>query len=520
MFQEENKDFQYNSCVSRGICSINPRILALQTVILLFLRIFAKQTKDKNLDSQTENFILTTIVLTINNPEYNENSYLFAIKALKKILPKYLDNFSTANIKEEKEKVLKLLDESFDIIKAIKFGEKILAQSQKALSSEIRDLFNIILIITKSLSVSLLELQDYKKENSSTFKEILTLLSKINIEEIDVEYLKTVIHNSAKLDISLMSKLREAQEERYGIQNINEVSYTTIPNKAVLVVGSNIKELENVLEALKEENIDVYTHDDMMLAHTFPKFLKYPKLRGQFGFGLENCLLDFATFPGPIILTKNSLHNIENFYRGRLFTTDYTTLPKGIIKIVDNNFSEVIESAYQAKGFKTGKQCETVLIGYNYKKITQYIKKKLENKNYKQIFLIGFDSYSFEQRAYFEKLIKLAPNDFLFISFSYSAEKDNVIFINTCFDYFAIIKIFNFLHKLKLPTTVFIPKCDKKSISQIVYFSSFDNTNVYVGKCISTLFNPNLIKTLLKEFKINSLSFAKKDLDEIIKKIV
>ena len=100
--------------------------------------------------------------------------------------------------------------------------------------------------------------------------------------------------------------------------------------------------------------------NDMMLAHTFPKFSTYQHLRGQYGQGIENCLLDFATFPGPIILTKHSLHNIENFYRGRLFTTDYTSSPKGIIKIENNDFSDIIDSAKKSKGFKTGKQCETV----------------------------------------------------------------------------------------------------------------------------------------------------------------
>ena len=30
------------------------------------------------------------------------------------------------------------------------------------------------------------------------------------------------------------------------------------------------------------EDIDVYTHDDMMLAHTFPKFSEYKRLKGQF----------------------------------------------------------------------------------------------------------------------------------------------------------------------------------------------------------------------------------------------
>ena len=42
MSYDNFEDFQYDSCVSRGICSINPRNSALQTVLVLYLRLFAK----------------------------------------------------------------------------------------------------------------------------------------------------------------------------------------------------------------------------------------------------------------------------------------------------------------------------------------------------------------------------------------------------------------------------------------------------------------------------------------------
>ena len=164
------------------------------------------------------------------------------------------------------------------------------------------------------------------------------------------------------------------------------------------MVGYNIKELENILENVKNENIDVYTHDDMILAHTFPKFRKYAHLKGHFGKGLENCLIDFAIFPGPIILTRNSLHNIENFYRGRLFTTDYSISPKGVIKIDSSNFEEVITSAKKAKGFKTGKICNSIIIGFNYDEITELIDEKIKSCKYKQIFIIGPDENIEEQK--------------------------------------------------------------------------------------------------------------------------
>jgi hydroxylamine reductase len=374
------------------------------------------------------------------------------------------------------------------------------------------DTYRIMLVVAKSISINLMDLESFEKTSDNGFTQILKILETINQCETNQETLKELIIQSSQIDHDIMKSLREAQEERYGKQGISEVTYSTCPAKTVLVVGSNIRELETVLEALKETNIDVYTHDDMMLAHTFPKFKEYENLKGQYGQGLENCLLDFSTFPGPIILTKHSLHNIENLYRGRLFTTDYTC-PKGVIRIINNDFSEVIKSAENAKGFKTGRQCETVTIGYDYENIVNIISKKLNSPKYQQIFLIGLERYSLEQKTYFDKLIKITPKDTLIISFSYKIEQENYIHINTCFDSYGLMRIFDTLKEYKKPISIFMPKCDKSTISQMIYLSSFDNTNVFVGKCTPIILNPSLMTTLKNIFKIKNITSAKKDIN-------
>ena len=521
MVNEFYEEFQYDSCVSRGICSINPRISALQTVLVLYLKLFAKYSLGLNLEKDTKDFILNTISITIYNSEFNEKSFLFAVNIFKNKLPKIMEAYYESNLEQdmelEKNKAIELFNSTEDIVQAIKFGEKILKRAIEQIPIKIRDLYNIMLVITKSISINLLDLESFDKEHAKAFATVLNLLSKINLEEQNIEVLKAEIIAASKVNIELMKIIRETQEERYGMQKSNVVSYSTYPNKAVLVVGTNIRELETILEALKNENIDIYTHDDMMLAHTFPNFSMYPRLKGQFGQGLENCLLDFATFPGPIILTKHSLHNIENFYRGRLFTTDYTTNPKGIIKIENNDFSKVIDSAEKSKGFKKGKQCESLSIGYDYDEVISYLKIKLETKKYKQIFMIGFDGYSLEQKSYFEKLIKLIPNDVLILSYSYNIEKDNLIHINTCFDDYSWIKIFEYVKHFDLPIKVFVPKCGRNSISQMVYFSNIKKVKVFVGKCTPIILNPSLINTLQETFSIQGITIAKKDLEEILK---
>lgn len=516
-----NEDFQYDSCTSRGICSINPRTSALQGVLVLYLKFIAKYAlniyEQGVVDETIKNLILNTITITVSNPEFTESSFASAVLMFKEELPKIIEKYNDICKEEDfsKEKLssLELFKETKDIISAIRYGEREKIKILEKYPSEIRDLYQIMLVISKSISINLMDLESFGENFDEGFLTILKLLEQINLEEQNIETLKDFIYQAVKIDNEITRLVRVAEEERYGKQGISEVSYTTTPSKAVLVVGSNIRELETIVESLKDTEIDIYTHDDMMLAHTFPAFSKYQHLKGQYGQGLENCLLDFATFPGPIILTKHSLHNIENFYRGRLFTTDYTC-PKGVIKIVENNFNEVIESANSAKGFKTGKHCETVTIGYDFDTTINEIKSLIPN--YNQIFFIGLERYSLEQKAYFEKLIKHTPKDVLIISFSYNFERENLIHINTCFDSYSMIKIYDEIKESQKPITVFVPKCDRNSISQMIYLSGNSNTKVFVGKCTPIILNPSLMNTLQEIFQINSITSSKKDLERIL----
>ena len=257
MSYDNFEDFQYDSCVSRGICSINPRNSALQTVLVLYLRLFAKfaiEIDENKIDKKIKDFILNVISITIYNPEFNEESFNRIVVGFKVVFPEILDEYNTLfpekNIDDEKSKLLELFDETEDIVSAIQFGEKKFNLAQKEIPSKIRDLYNIMLVITKSLSINILDLNSFEKSSGNGFKTVLNLLSKINIGEADVESLKEDIFLSAKVDKLLMKSLREAQEERYGKQSSAEVSYSTMPAKAVLVVGSNLRELETVLEAL------------------------------------------------------------------------------------------------------------------------------------------------------------------------------------------------------------------------------------------------------------------------------
>jgi len=518
-----NDNLQYNSCVYKGICSINPRTSALQNVLGVYLHLCAKyclklEEKD-SLNPKIKKFILNLIAISISNSDFTEECFMEAISGLKELFPKiiktYNDVYNKDDFKDENILDSDIFQKSSDIVEAIKFGEYIFKTKISNLSVLNMDLLKILMILSKSISINLIDLESYKINDKEAFKMLLLIFSTVDTD-VETDNIKTLIYKSAKINTVLMDKLHAEQEKRYGKQKITDVSYTTTPSKAVLTVGSNIKELEDVLESLKNTDIDVYTHDDMMVAHTFPKFGEYKNLKGQYGHGVENCLIDFATFPGPIILTKHSLHNIENLYRGRLFTTD-ENFYKGVIKIENNDFSEVISSADNSKGFKKGKSCETVTVGYDYDKCVELIKDKLNTNKYKKVVVIGLKDYSSKHRDYFEKMIKLISNDILIISFSYNFTKNNLLHFNVCFDAYAVVRMVSYILNFNIPMDIFLPKCGKNTLAEMIYFAQFEKNTIYMGECEPIIINPSIQNTLKEVFKIKTINSAKKDSEEVNK---
>ena len=517
-------DYQYDSCVSRGICSVDPRTSSLQEILVLYLRVsayYALKTKQSgNINEKIKHLILSTISIMVSNPKFSENDFKTISEKFNEELPvlieKYEEMCKESDIEPDYIKSVLKYDKSTDIIKSIQIGEKEYLKKAQLILPEVRDMYKILFVLAKSLCINMLDLESFGI--SDGYEVILKLLNSLNFENETVEVLKELTEEVTKFDNKLMKTLNAVKEERYGIQRPKEVSYTTTPSKAVLVVGSNIRELEIIAEALKDTNIDIYTHDEMMLAHTYPKFDEYKNLKGQFGQGMESCLLDFATFPGPIILTKHSLYNVDNLYRGRLYTTD-VAYSKGVISIQNYDFSDVIQSANEAKGFKKGKVCSNEIVGFDYNEASDLFKKEIKTKKYSKIFVIGLNGYTKEEKEYFETFLNLVPDDVLVVSLSSCVKKDNVICLNACFDSYAMLKISeNILEKYNQDIVLFFPKCDRNTISKMIYLSALKKAQIYVGKCTPISLNPNLVYTLKKVYGIKNLTSPKKDLQEILGK--
>ena len=212
MKENSNEGFQYNSCVFRGICSINPRITALQAVIILYLRFFIRFLSHIDVNSEIKDFILNTLAITLYNPDFNEDSFLYATKRIKEFLPKIMDkNFEENSFFEreiEENNASNLANETETILDSIKFGERILSTHLEKIPSTIRSLYGIMLYIAKNLSINLLELQNYNEDCTEGFEIILKLLNNIDPINFDKEDLKSIIIEASRIDYNIIYQIR------------------------------------------------------------------------------------------------------------------------------------------------------------------------------------------------------------------------------------------------------------------------------------------------------------------------
>jgi hydroxylamine reductase len=282
-----------------------------------------------------------------------------------------------------------------------------------------------------------------------------------------------------------------------------------------MVSGSNLQDLKLLLEALKNQDIDVYTNGNLLIAHAFSHFKSYKNLKGHFGTGVFNTILDFATFPGAILLTRNEFQNIEYLYRGRLFTTDKIA-PQGVVKIENKNFLPLINSAKQAKGFAKGQDRGVEIVGYDERELTALLEDIVKH-DYEKIFIIGPSNFSIAQQEYFKKFFALMGKNSFVISFSYSADLKNILHINVGNNY-AIL--YNILQKIfeKIPInseklSFFMTKCDVNSLSNIINLKNKGAQNIFLSDCPPLVINPSVFKAFVNLLKIHNITTPKADLE-------
>ena len=100
MFYNYHEDYQYDSCISKGICSINPRTSSLREVLVMYLKHLAFYTLQLKYlgvkNDYTEDIILNTLSGLMSNLETGNEQFYQTLINLKAIILESVDTYKNS----------------------------------------------------------------------------------------------------------------------------------------------------------------------------------------------------------------------------------------------------------------------------------------------------------------------------------------------------------------------------------------------------------------------------------------
>lgn len=525
MFEESDE------CLTKGICSVNPTLSSLHEIILLYLigvSFYYTKLPESSITNSEEikSAILYSLFTVITNSDYNQDLFHNITEKLYEYISQLRILYEKQCLEQNTEiqtlKAYFKYSKGFDLTDAIRKGEKYFIKKTQSFSQRQKDLYDIAIFICKSIGIKLIELKKLGKTHEQSFGAILSLFNNLSPGNFSEENIIKEINSAIEIYYDLARTTFYTQIELYGDLSLTEVPFAIEAGKAILVSGFDFKQLEMVLKAVEGTDINVYTHGlEMLMAHSYSKMRSHPNLKGHFGTSLESSLIDFASFPGPILMTKCTLQRIDYLFRGRLYTLD-PFAPMGVIKLKENDLEPLIKSAHESKGFMHAQTKPPIKVGFNEKELFNLMDKiidKIKKQEIKHLYFVGLSNApNFAYKEYFTKFFELLPKDCYVLSLGYPLNKENVFHLDSYYDYTLMYKCIKRLREnfslSDLNLHMFLTKCDKHTISNLLYLKHIEIKDVYMCKCPPTLIGPSLITTLQEVFGVKEFSDPQKDIGD------
>lgn len=513
-------------------CVSDPIQASLKEILLYEIRLLSYYTlklKEFNFEYKKyakhiiDGVCVVSLNMEINRNEFSE--YLLNLIDLRCEAQKnYIDYCEKNNLDLQILKAYTDKCSDFNFIDALKQGELQNIQKNKILDKDKKSLYDILYIILQNACRNIAQINLFNEnEAEDETIEIIKLISSTNFKSTGTEKLKSRIEKASQINYGLYKKLKNLSYQRFGIPHLSEVKLDYKKGKAVLVTGDSLMDLYDFLQATKDTDINVYTHDALILAHCYDEFKKFKNLVGHYQKSIENLEMDFSSFPGVILITRNGNGNYLNIIRGLIYTTNEIG-GKGVTVVKNNDFENLIKTANEQEGFKKDKQFDKIQIGYNFDEFEVQLEKiveQIENDKIKNLYMFGLLNNIGGLDDYYKNFIDKIDDNSYIISLSFDEKKDNLYHINSYYDYSLTYKILEKLEpscvKKNIPINIIMTELNLSLISRIFdIVNNFEYENIYIPNRISDHVNPQIIETLKSQFEIKILSGnVEKDLKTI-----
>lgn len=526
-------------CTIKGVCGKEPQTAKLMDMLLYATRglaIVNKQLREHKYSSKkTEHFILDAVFCTITNANFDDNAISSKIKKA----------FQLKNelIKLAKEKGIALpeLDEVwFDVDEQdyLSFAEKVGVLNET--NEDIRSLKQLIMYGVKGLSAYTHHALNLNYEDDTIYEIIEDALFAISSKNLGADELTSMVLQVGETGVKAMALLDKANTSTYGNPEITKVNIGVGKNPAILVSGHDLKDFEELLIQTQGTGIDVYSHSEMLPAHYYPAFKKYPNFIGNYGNAWWKQRDEFTTFNGPILFTTNCIVPPlkDSTYSDKIFTTGSAGL-KGATHIPERengkpkDFSEIIALAKTCMPPQEIENGE-IVGGFAHNqvikladKVVDAVKKGLIKKF---IVMAGCDG-RMKSRDYYTQFAKHLPNDTIILTAGCAKYRYNklglgdiggiprVLDAGQCNDSYSLVLIALALKEAfglddvnKLPIVYNIAWYEQKAVIVLLALLSLGIKNIHLGPTLPAFLSPNVTNVLVQKFGIGGISTVEEDM--------
>ena len=539
----ENKMFCYQcqetagckGCTMVGVCGKKPDVAAMQDLLVYVSKGISAVTtalrkEGKPVAAAINHLITLNLFTTITNANFDKESIEARVRATldtKKELLSQLN--STANLPEAA-----LWDGFGD------WEEK--AKTVGVLSTENEDIRSLRELITyglKGLSAyskhANVLLQDDEEVDAFLQRALAATLD----DTLDVDALIALTLETGKYGVSGMALLDKANTTAYGNPEITKVNIGVGKNPGILVSGHDLRDLEMLLEQTQGTGVDVYTHSEMLPAHYYPAFKKYPNFVGNYGNAWWKQKEEFESFNGPILMTTNCIVPPKDSYKDRLYTTGAAGYPgcKHIPGEIgeEKDFSALIE---QAKTCPPPTQIETgeIVGGFAHAQVLALADKIVEavkSGAIRKFVVMGGCDGRAKSRDYYTEFAKALPKDAVILTAGCAKYKYNklplgdiggiprVLDAGQCNDSYSLAVIALKLKEIfglddinDLPIVYNIAWYEQKAVIVLLALLYLGVKNIHLGPTLPAFLSPHVAKVLVENFAIAGIGTVEDDLKQ------
>ena len=546
MDKKENKMFCFqcqetagcSGCTVSGVCGKKPDVAAMQDLLVYVTKGISAVTtqlrsEGKEIDDNINHQIIVNLFTTITNANFDKESIITRIK-------------ETLEIKEE---LLKKVENRDGLPEAAfwngtedTFEDK--ASHVGILATENEDIRSLRELITYGLK----GLAAYAKHAAAlayTDEEIDAFLQKAlavtTDDALSAEELIALTLETGNFGVRVMELLDKANTAAYGNPEITKVNIGVGKNPGILVSGHDLHDLEMLLEQTQGTGVDIYTHSEMLPAHYYPAFKKYPNFIGNYGNAWWKQKEEFESFHGPILMTTNCIVPPKDSYKDRMYTTGAasypgcTHIPGGVGE--EKDFSEIIAKAKQCQAPEEIEHGE-IIGGFAHAQVFALADKIVEAVKSgairKFVVMAGCDGRA-KSRNYYTDFAKGLPKDTVILTAGCAKYKYNklnlgdiggiprVLDAGQCNDSYSLAvialklkEIFELNDINELPIVYNIAWYEQKAVIVLLALLALGVKNIHLGPTLPAFLSPNVAKILVDNFGISGIGTVEEDLANLI----